>query len=179
MSLEFQKNLYVPHPENRPGNLQNFQNLTGTEQDDNQFTVRVDHHFNDKNLLFGRYSWANNDQLIPAALPAVVESRYNHFRNYVINYNLLLSPTTIFEFKHGYNEDDIQRRTPRLGSGVPGLVAAGLKGIPESGTFRETFEYPVSLNIQGFAAASPTGFCIRSPEDLAVSALLVADQGHP
>ena len=158
VSLEFQKNLYVPHPENRPGNLQNFQNLTGTEQDDNQFTVRVDHHFNDKNLLFGRYSWANNDQLIPAALPAVVESRYNHFRNYVINYNLLLSPTTIFEFKHGYNEDDIQRRTPRLGSGVPGLVAAGLEGIPESGTFRETFEYPVSLNVQGFAAGGATAF---------------------
>ena len=30
VSLEWQKNLYAPHPENRPGNLQNFQNLTGT-----------------------------------------------------------------------------------------------------------------------------------------------------
>ncbi len=158
VSLEWQKNLYAPHPENRPGQLQNFQNLTGTIRGDDQFTVRVDHQFNDKNMIFGRYSWANNDQDIPRTLPAVVESQYNQFRNYVVNYTRLISPTTIFDFKYGFNHDDIQRRTPRLGSGIPGLVAAGLKGIPESGTFRETFEYPVSLNVQGFAGGDLTAF---------------------
>ena len=38
------------------------------------------------------------------------------------------------------------------------MVAAGLKGIPESGTFRETFEFPVSLNVQGFAGGGLTAF---------------------
>ena len=109
-------------------------------------------------MIFGRYSWANNDQDIPRTLPAVVESQYNQFRNYVVNYTRLISPTTIFDFKYGFNHDDIQRRTPRLGSGIPGLVAAGLKGIPESGTFRETFDFPVSLNVQGFAGGDLTAF---------------------
>ena len=84
---------------------------------DDQFTVRVDHQFNDKNMIFGRYSWANNDQDIPRTLPAVVESQFNQFRNYVMNYTQLISPTTIFDFKYGFNHDDIQRRTPRLGTG--------------------------------------------------------------
>jgi len=156
VSLEWQKNLYAPSPENRPGNLLNFQNLTSTAGTDDQFTFRIDHQFSDKNMIFGRYSYADYDRLQPQALPGTEVTFLNEFRNYVISDTHLFSPTTILDIKFGYNEDNIERGTPPLGTGIPGLVAVGLRDIP--GKFRDKFDFPLSMTVQGLAGGGLTAF---------------------
>ena len=141
VSLEWQKNLYEPSPENRPGNAQNFVNSTPDTGVDDQFTVRVDHKFSDKNTIFGRYSQADNERITPQSFPGTDVTFFNHFRNYVISDTHIFSPTTILDVKFGFNQDNIERSTPPLGSGIPGLVAAGLKTYQRHSAMTLTFHW--------------------------------------
>ncbi|MEW5976644.1 MAG: TonB-dependent receptor [Acidobacteriota bacterium] len=156
VSLEWQKNLYEPNRENRPGNRQNFVNTTPTKGEDDQYTIRIDHKFNDKNTIFGRYSQADNDRISPQSFPGTDVTFFNHFRNYVISDTHIFNPTTILDIKFGFNQDNIERGTEPLGTGIPGLVAKGLRDIP--GKFRDKFDFPLDMAIAGFAGAGLTAF---------------------
>ena len=49
----------------------NFIFTTGRTQTTNTFDIRIDQHFNDKNSLFGRYSFNNVDTFTPDSFPEV------------------------------------------------------------------------------------------------------------
>jgi hypothetical protein len=49
----------------------NFTYTTGRTQSTNTFDTRIDHHFNDQNSIFGRYSFNNVDTFTPDAFPIV------------------------------------------------------------------------------------------------------------
>lgn len=157
VSLSWQENLYGPFPANIPGQPLNYVNTTSDKRDDNQFTARGDHRFNDKNNLFGRYSYSNLDAIQPQSFPGLEVTFFNHFRNYVISDVHTFSPTSVLEVKFGYNEDNIRRQTPTGALGlVPGLVSAGLQEFPAK--FRDVMDFPLGLGIAGFAGAGLTAF---------------------
>jgi hypothetical protein len=139
VSVAWQKALYEANPENRPGNRQNFLNTTPTKGNDNQFNIRVDHTVGANNNLFGRFSFADNDRITPQNFPVYDVTFFNHFRNLAIADTHLFSPTRIFEFRFGYNSDDIERSTPSAAGGLlPATVAAGIRDVPENSGTRWT-----------------------------------------
>ncbi len=146
----WQEGVYGPFLPNLPGQAQNFINTTPDKRDDDQFNLRVDHRISDSNNFFARWSYADNVQTAPQSFPGREQERYNKFRNMAISDTHIFGPTAIFEFKFGYNSDDIQRRTEPLNLGV--LVA----GLPP--TFREDFDFPINITADGFAGAGLTAF---------------------
>jgi hypothetical protein len=157
VSVAWQRALYEPNAPNRPGERPNFVNTTPVRDNNDQFTVRVDRRFSHKNTLFGRFSYADNDRISPRSLPGIDVTLFNHFRNLVISDNHVFGPTTFFEMKFGYNQDDIEESTPAQVLGlIPALVSAGMRDIPAN--FRNRMDFPLGLGISGFAGAGLTAF---------------------
>lgn len=80
--------------------------------EENAGTLRVDHRFNDKNTIFGRYNVDNGVTLAPRS---VIEGDLtnDNFRpsNMVLQYQRILSPTVINEAKVGFNRSTLRRIT--------------------------------------------------------------------
>jgi hypothetical protein len=98
---------------------------------ENAATLRIDHRFDDKNTIFGRY---NVDDGIIVAPRSVIESdrQNDNFRpsNMVLQYQRLLSPTIINEAKIGFNRSTLHRYTY---GPLPGSIAiAGFSTINQS-----------------------------------------------
>ena len=149
-SKTWQEGVFGPFLPNLPGQAQNYINTTPDKRDDDQFNLRLDHRFSDNNTMFARWSWADNIRTSPQAFPGREVEMFNKFRNVAISDTHVFNPTTIFEFKFGYNSDDIQRRTEPLNLGV--LIA----DLPP--TFREDFDFPINITMAGFAGAGLTAF---------------------
>lgn len=149
-SVTWQEGVFGSFLPNRPGQAQNFVNTTSDRRDDDQFNLRLDHKISDNNNVFGRWSWADNERLQPQAFPGREVTFFNKFRNLAIGDTHLFSPTTIFDFRFGFNSDNIQRRTDPLNLGV--LVG----DLPP--TFRDDFDFPINITASGFAGAGLTAF---------------------
>ena len=146
----WQDGIYGPFLPNRPGQANNYLNATPNKRDEDQVNLRLDHQVSSKNNLFVRWSWADNENIQPQAFPGREVFFFNKFRNMAVSDTHMFSPTSIFDFKFGYNSDNIQRRTDPLNLGV--LV----QGLPS--TFRDDFDFPIALNVTGFAGAGLTAF---------------------
>ena len=150
LATTWQDAVFGPFSPNLPGQANNFINTTPDRRDDDQLNLRLDHQVSDNNNFFVRWSWADNENLSPQSFPGREVSFFNKFRNMAISDTHMFSPTSIFEFKFGYNSDNIQRRTEPLG--LPQLVA----GSP--GSFRDDFDFPINISVTGFAGAGLTAF---------------------
>lgn len=146
----WQDGVYGPFLPNLPGQARNYINITPDKRDEDQINLRLDHKVSNSNNFFVRWSWADNENLSPQAFPGREVSFFNKFRNMAVSDTHLFSPTAILDIKFGYNSDNIQRRTDPLGLGV--LV----QGLPAA--FREDFDFPIGMNISGFAGAGLTAF---------------------
>ena len=135
---------------NLPGQAQNFINTTADQRDDDQLNLKIDHSVSDSNTFFARWSWADNIRTSPQSFPGREVEMFNKFRNMAVSDTHIFNPTTIFEFKFGYNSDNIQRRTDPLNLGV--LVG----DLPP--TFRDDFDFPINITMGGFAGAGLTAF---------------------
>ena len=149
-SKTWQEGVFGPFTPNLPGQANNFINTTPDKRDDDQVTLRLDHSVSDNNMFFARWSWADNIRTSPQSFPGREVEMFNKFRNMAISDTHVFNPTTIFEFKFGYNSDNIQRRTEPLNLGV--LIA----DLPP--TFRDDFDFPVNIAMAGFAGAGLTAF---------------------
>ncbi len=75
---------------------------------DDQFSVRLDHHFSDKDSLFARVSYVNNNQNQVDAV-AAIENRsfsagnFNNPRNYAVSETHIFSPTLLNTFSFTLN----------------------------------------------------------------------------
>ncbi len=99
----------------------------------NQYDIRVDHVFNEKQSIFGRYSYKDVTTSSPASLPVRGDNRENRTsQNVVIAYNYVLRPNLINEFRSGYSD---QPRSVDFGPNGgsldgPALVKAiGIQGL--------------------------------------------------
>jgi hypothetical protein len=100
-----------------------------------QFDVRVDHKFSEKDSIFGRFSMANNTLSPPAEIPPPLSSANfnsgdwtNNTRSAVLSETHIFSPRVINEARLGYS----RLRTERLQFNSNDNLSAqiGLPGIP-------------------------------------------------
>jgi hypothetical protein len=93
----------------------NYQGAANTVQNSNTYDARIDYHFNDKNKLFGRFSYSKPVTVTPSSFPAepIV---YGNSKTYqentstnpelsddlALDYVHIFNPTTLFEAKAMY-----------------------------------------------------------------------------
>jgi TonB-dependent receptor-like protein len=158
VAAEYARHQY-PAP-NRPGQIFNFVNLLPERLNTDQFTTRVDHKFSNKTNLFGRFSLSNLKVQYPGFLPTFTPVLENAFRNATLNLVHIFTPTTIFDFKWGYNRNSLPIGSESFKL-VQALKAKGLQGIPDK--FRQ-YDFPVGLHIHGFSDAGSFAL-ITGPQD--------------
>ncbi len=73
-----------------------------TEINSDQFGVRLDHRFSNNDTLFGRFNYANPEQVRPQALPTYSQSLLNYSRAAALGYTHLLGPATLLSLHYGY-----------------------------------------------------------------------------
>ena len=109
-------------------------------QDDDSFDIRLDHRFNAGNALFARYSYNNARTFLPDSLPPVNGITPGGLGNSVfpgkskqkpqavqVNFNRVISPKFIMEFKGGFSRYDAATNHSNFGinaseqMGIPGI----------------------------------------------------------
>lgn len=95
---------YYPDPNQgnpaRVSNANYINNLDATTRS-NQFDARVDHNFNSKHLIFGRYTQKSNPSQATNRLLLPNDSTFNDHRQAVVSYTWTISPTLLNEFRGG------------------------------------------------------------------------------
>ena len=67
----------------------------------NQLDARVDHQFNAKHAIFGRYSQKENPSISPNNLLLPSDTAFNNYKQAVVSYNYTITPTLLNEFRGG------------------------------------------------------------------------------
>jgi hypothetical protein len=132
---------FIPAPSNA-NQLNNFQVIGAQSVDRDVYTVKADHQFSEMNRL-NVFIFINNQSTVaaerlPGALsPALNETRPSRWIR--LNHDLLLTNTTINNFRAGYTREP--QRWSRVASGNGYLQASGLKGTNPPGDIlpRTTF----------------------------------------
>jgi hypothetical protein len=102
-----------------------------------QFDVRVDHNFSQKDNMFGRLSFVENPTFIPGPFSGIADggsfsSGDQEARSYnsVVSETHMFSATLINEVRAGYNRISSSRLQPNAGTnGIP--ASFGIPGVPQ------------------------------------------------
>ena len=123
--------------QNLTGVENNYQTTTVNTTGQTTFDIRIDQHFNDKNQMFGRYSYINNTQHVPPPFSGVADGgsygdgtqKWDVY-GVAVSYTHLFSPTLINEVRFGYGQEHTTR-TPTTSDtlGIPAQF--GIGGIPQ------------------------------------------------
>ena len=124
-------NLY-PLP-NQPGKLRNNYVISPTEQDRiDQGDFRTDYNMSEHDQLFFRWSMSGRTDVRPAPLPGLANgggsSTGNGFEDTMgaaLGYTHTFTPTTVNEFRIGFNYVHIRRGVPLGGNVEPPPESAG------------------------------------------------------
>jgi hypothetical protein len=116
----------------------NYNTVRGLTDDANSFDVRIDHHFNDRDHIFGRYSWADIARFRPGPFEGAADGgAYGDGDETVrtsglaVSYTHSFTPTLINEVRLGLSREH-SNRLPPLGndtSNIPGSF--GIQGIQQ------------------------------------------------
>ena len=103
----------------------------------NNFDVRVDHRFSDADSSFYRFSYEDQPRTIPAPFGNALDGgsffsgdEENSFRSLAISENHIFNPTTLNEFRFGYNRINSHRFQENANSNVSEQL--GFPGVPFS-----------------------------------------------
>jgi outer membrane receptor protein involved in Fe transport len=103
----------------------------------NNFDVRVDHKFTDADQSFYRFSYENQPRTIPAPFGNALDGgsffsgdEENSYRSLAISETHLFSPTSLNEFRFGYNRINSRRLQENANTDVSGQL--GFPGVPFS-----------------------------------------------
>ena len=127
--------------------------VTDTRQD--QFDVRLDHHYSSNLTIFGRFSFVDTLTFRPAPLPGLGEGSFNdafgsndnRSQGLALGLTWTISPTLVSEFRFGYARGDYYTYPPNFG--VDGAAQIGLKNVPNDPAIVGGVP---KVNIQGFDA---------------------------
>ncbi len=163
---------HFPLP-NLPGTANNFRRVAIDAENQNQFDLRLDHHFNERNQVFGRYSYFH-DAARPAtpfpdgsgnivniagtsgvagptdALGQQVVGNYTHeFNGYLLN-----------EVRFGYTRRGVTRRGATLSAPIAQVLA--LPGIPANSAFQNVIPVFQISGMQQIGAPASTSLNSRT-----------------
>lgn len=128
-------NLY-PAP-NNSGLFNNLANNPVVRNDVNQFDIRVDQNFSDKDSIFGRVSYSDNPEFIPGPFPGIADggsfstgNQTATSTNAVVSETHSFSPDIVNEARVGFNRIATTRLQPNADTlGIPAQF--GIQGVPQ------------------------------------------------
>ncbi len=101
----------------------------------NNFDIRIDHRFNDKDNFFGRFSYENQPSMIPAPFNNVLDGggffdgiEDNSYRSVALSETHLFSSNLVNEFRVGYNRINSHRFQLNYNKDISGQL--GFPGVP-------------------------------------------------
>ncbi len=132
-------NLFPAENFNQAGTVgNNYSTIRGLTDDANSFDVRMDHHFSDRDHIFGRYSFADIVRFRPGPFEGVADGgAYGDGDETVrtsglaVSYTHSFTPTLINEVRLGLSREH-SNRLPPLGndtSNIPGQF--GIQGVQQ------------------------------------------------
>jgi hypothetical protein len=122
---------------NLSGVENNYQTTTVNTTVQSTFDVRIDQHFNEKNQMFGRYSYINNTQQVPPPFTGVADGgaygdgtqKWDVY-GVAVSYTHVFTPTLINEVRFGYGQEHTTRVPSTADTlGIPAQF--GIGGIPQ------------------------------------------------
>ncbi len=117
------------------GIYNNYTTNTYSRGDENQFDVRVDHHMNDQNQAFGRFSYLNNPQLQVGPFTGYADgggyTQTLTVVNGVLGLNHVSSPTLIHDFRMAANWMELQRVQAYANDLTDIPAQLGISGVPQ------------------------------------------------
>ena len=121
-------NNYVPLPNYGNGidTNGNYRVQAPTPADLNGYDARIDHNINEKQQLYGRWSWKNVDTTIAnGLLPSERDHETN--RNFIVSHNFSIRPTVLNEVRFGATYYARAVNFPISGAGA--IQTLGLQGL--------------------------------------------------
>jgi hypothetical protein len=142
------------------GAANNFTRTASEPDQQDQFDVRLDHHFSQRDQMFGRYSYFRDDTSPVTALPdgsgavaagsLATGSQRTLGQSFASNYLHTFSSNLLNEARIGYTRRAISRAALLLPA--PPSQSLGLPGIPSNAAFNN--ELP-TFSISGFQTLGP------------------------
>jgi Carboxypeptidase regulatory-like domain/TonB dependent receptor len=97
---------YYPEPNLNvaPGVLPNYAFNGNTSTQADQVGMRIDHQFNQNNIVFFRFNRSNNNLTSPEGFPGYTGNKSNYSRAFAGGYTHIFSPNTILNVRYGYTQ---------------------------------------------------------------------------
>jgi hypothetical protein len=147
LSTEAQRLLaYVPRA-NRAGLASNYFGTTTTDEDENQFFLRLDHQVSTRDSLFFRMAYRAADNHSVSLNPNFQSIGQPQNQNYVLGYTRIFSPRVVTEVKASFVRESSPNQTGREGSDIDPLRDFGISGL--------NFDEPL---LRGIPNAGITGY---------------------
>ncbi|HEY6290441.1 MAG TPA: carboxypeptidase-like regulatory domain-containing protein [Terriglobia bacterium] len=143
-----------------PGIFSNYTSDRVATNNTNQFDIRVDQNFSDKDQLFGRFSYADNPNFVPGPFTSYADSSsfsqdlfHNNSVSVALSETHSFAPTLINEARVGYSRLATSQFQPYATTmGIPAQF--GIQGIPQ---LADNGGLPF-INIEGLNNLGPAGF---------------------
>jgi len=137
----------------------NFTRVGTEDTDQEQFDVRLDHHFSEQNRVYGRYSFAKDltspvtplpdgSGNITSGVTGITDTRAHSFAG---NYVHVFNARALNELRVGYTQRSIDRQAAALDT--PPSQSLQLPGIPTNGAFENTLP---TFSIAGLQQLGPS-----------------------
>ncbi len=102
----------LPNQPNGPLGPRTFQGSYSIPIDRDQFSVRIDHRFSEKDSIFGRFAYSNNTQPSTNSALAILDPTFptglkNNWRNFGLTHTHVFGATLLNQFKIGVMQTDI------------------------------------------------------------------------
>jgi outer membrane receptor protein involved in Fe transport len=137
---------YVPQA-NRAGLASNYFGTTSTEEDENQFFLRLDHQVSPKDSLFFRMAYRAADNHSVQLNPNFQSIGQPRNQNYVLGYTRIFGPKVVTDVKASFVRESSPNQTGREGADIDPLRDFGIRGLK--------FDEPL---LRGIPNASITGY---------------------
>lgn len=149
---------FYPAPNSTSANF-NYLSLPVEQTTRNNFDVRVDHNFSDKDTAFARFSYEDQPRLIPPPFGNILDgggffsgNEDNSYRSLAISEVHTFQPTLVNEFRFGYNRINSHRFQTNFDKDISKQI--GFPGVPftpiNGGLPNITFNDGSSIGIGSF-----------------------------